>query len=130
MQSISKKIGTPFYCYSYDKLKNNIYKFKNDFNDINPLICFSVKSNNNLNILKVIKSFGLGADVVSKGELLRVLKAGINPNKIVFSGVGKTADEINFAVQKKILLIYVQELDPNVRYKKHSFKSNLFDLIL
>ncbi len=104
-QSISKQIETPFYCYSYDKLKNNIYKFKNDFNDINPLICFSVKSNNNLSILKVIKSFGLGADVVSKGELLRALKAGINPNKIVFSGVGKTADEINFAVQKKILLI-------------------------
>ncbi len=103
--SISKKIGTPFYCYSFERLKNNIDKFKENFKSINPIICFSVKSNNNLNILKIIKNFGLGADVVSKGELLRALKAGFNPNKIVFSGVGKTADEINFAIKKKILLI-------------------------
>ena len=102
---LSKKIETPFYCYSFSKLKNNISEFKKNFYEINPLICFSVKSNNNLNILKLIKKFGLGADVVSKGELLRVLKAGINPKKIVFSGVGKTLNEISFAIQKKILLI-------------------------
>ena len=104
-RSISNRINTPFYCYSVDKLKNNINEFKKNFSSINPLICFSVKSNNNLNILKIIKNFGLGADVVSKGELLRVLKAGIKPNKIVFSGVGKTVEEIDFAIQKKILLI-------------------------
>tara|TARA_B100000925_G_C21983236_1_gene463280 strand:- start:518 stop:1732 length:1215 start_codon:yes stop_codon:yes gene_type:complete len=102
---LSKKIKTPFYCYSLSKLKNNIKEFKKNFYEINPLICFSVKSNNNLNILRIIGKFGLGADVVSKGELLRALKAGINPDKIVFSGVGKTLDEINFALQKKILLI-------------------------
>ncbi len=103
--SLAKKINTPFYCYSFKRLKNNINQFKKNFRGINPLICFSVKSNNNTNILRIIKNFGLGADVVSKGELLRVLKAGIKPHKIVFSGVGKTSDEINFAVQKKILLI-------------------------
>ncbi len=98
---LAKKFNTPFYCYSYKKLRDNISQFKNNFSNINPLICFSVKSNNNLGILKIIRSFGLGADVVSKGELLRVLKAGFNPNKIVFSGVGKTEEEISFAIQKK-----------------------------
>ncbi len=123
-KSISKQIGTPFYCYSFDKLKNNIYKFKKNFNNIDPLICFSVKSNNNLSILKVIKGFGLGADVVSKGELLRALKAGISPNKIVFSGVGKTADEINFAVQKKILLINAESENELKIIKKIANKKN------
>ncbi len=103
--SLAKKIDTPFYCYSFDKLKRNIDEFKKNFSTINPLICFSVKSNNNLNILRIIKNFGLGADIVSRGELLRALKAGIKPEKIVFSGVGKTADEISFAIEKKILLI-------------------------
>ena len=103
--SLSKKVRTPFYCYSYKKIEDNINRFKSNFKSIKPLICFSVKSNNNLHILKIIRSFGLGADVVSKGELLRALKAGINPNKIVFSGVGKTPEEINFAIKKKILLI-------------------------
>jgi len=104
-QSISNKIKTPFYCYSLEKLRKNINNFKRNFTSFNPLICFSVKSNNNLNILKQMKMSGLGADVVSKGELLRVLKAGINPKKIVFSGVGKTENEIKFAIEKKILLI-------------------------
>ncbi len=103
--SLSKKVKTPFYCYSYKKIEDNINRFKSNFKSIKPLICFSVKSNNNLHILKIIRSFGLGADVVSKGELLRAIKAGINPNKIVFSGVGKTPEEINFAIKKKILLI-------------------------
>ena len=110
-QSIAKKIDTPFYCYSFNKLKTNIYNFKKNFNKIDPLICFSVKSNNNLYILRIIKKFGLGADVVSKGELLRALKAGISPNKIVFSGVGKTKEEINFAIDKKILLINAESED-------------------
>ena len=110
-QSIAKKIDTPFYCYSFNKLKTNINNFKKNFNKIDPLICFSVKSNNNLYILRIIRKFGLGADVVSKGELLRALKAGISPNKIVFSGVGKTKEEINFAIDKKILLINAESED-------------------
>ena len=104
-QSIAKKFGTPAYCYSYSKLKENILNFKKNFEFFSPLICFSVKSNTNLNIIREIKKFGLGADVVSKGELMMALKAGVNPNKIVFSGVGKTTEEIDFAVKKKILLI-------------------------
>jgi len=105
VQNISKKFGTPAYCYSYSKLKENISKFKENFKTFAPLICFSVKSNTNVNLIREIRKFGLGADVVSKGELMTALKAGVNPNKIVFSGVGKTSEEINFAIEKKILLI-------------------------
>ena len=102
---IAKKYGTPSYCYSYTKLKNNILNFKKNFQILNPLVCFAVKSNPNLFLLKEIKKFGLGADVVSIGELMRALKAGISPKKIVFSGVGKTEEEIRYAINKKILLI-------------------------
>ena len=105
VQNISNKFGTPAYCYSYSKLKKNINDFKENFKSFSPLICFSVKSNTNVNLIREIKKFGLGADVVSKGELMMALKAGINSSKIVFSGVGKTSEEINFAIEKKILLI-------------------------
>jgi len=104
-KKLAKKFDTPLYCYSYEKLKNNIIDFKLNFTKINPLICFSIKSNSNLNIIKEIKKLGLGADVVSKGELMQAIKAGIKPNKIVFSGVGKTYSELEYAVDKKILLI-------------------------
>ena len=107
---IAKKFGTPFYCYSYSKLKENINKFKESFKSFAPLICFAVKSNTNVNLIREIKKFGLGADVVSLGELMIALKAGINPNKIVFSGVGKTSSELNFAINKKILLINAESL--------------------
>ena len=109
-QRIAKKFGTPFYCYSYSKLKENINKFKKNFKSFSPLICFAVKSNTNVNLIREIKKFGLGADVVSLGELMMALKAGIKPNKIVFSGVGKTSSELNFAINKKILLINAESL--------------------
>ena len=67
VQNIAKKFGTPAYCYSYDQLKKNIYKFKKSFKSFSPLICFAIKSNTNLNLIKEIKKLGLGADVVSKG---------------------------------------------------------------
>ncbi len=105
VENIAKKYGTPAYCYSYNKLKDNIINFKKSFRSFSPLICFAIKSNTNLNLLKEIKKFGLGADVVSIGELMLALKAGINPQKIVFSGVGKTSNEISYAIDKKILLI-------------------------
>ena len=109
-QRIAKKFGTPFYCYSYSKLKENVNRFKKNFKSFSPLICFAVKSNTNVNLIREIKKFGLGADVVSLGELMIALKAGIKPNKIVFSGVGKTSNELNFAIEKKILLINAESL--------------------
>ena len=110
LQKIANKFGTPFYSYSYSKLKENINNFKKNFRSFSPLICFAVKSNTNVNIIREIKKFGLGADVVSVGELMMALKAGINPSKIVFSGVGKTTSEISFAIDKKILLINTESL--------------------
>ena len=104
-EDIAKKFGTPTYCYSYKKLKDNISNFKKNFKSFSPLICFAIKSNTNVNLIKEIRKLGLGADVVSIGELMMALKGGIDPKKIVFSGVGKTTIEIGFAIEKKILLI-------------------------
>ena len=121
---LAKKFDTPIYCYSLKKLKENILRFKNSFNKINPLICFAVKANTNVNILKEIKRFDLGADVVSIGELMKALKAGIRPQKIVFSGVGKTSAEIEYAINKKILLINteskseIQEIEKIAKRKR------------
>ena len=124
VENIAKKYGTPAYCYSYKLLKENILKFKKNFKAFSPIICFAVKANTNLNLLKEIKKFGLGADVVSMGELMTATKAGINTKKIVFSGVGKTSKEIAYAIEKKILLINaeseneVREIDRIAKLKK------------
>ena len=109
-QKIANKFGTPFYSYSYSKLKENITNFKSSFKTFSPLICFAIKSNTNINLIREIRKLGLGADVVSIGELMLAIKAGINPKKIVFSGVGKTSTEISFAIEKKILLINAESL--------------------
>ena len=103
--SIAKKYKTPTYCYSLKKIRSNIQNLKDNFKNFNPLICYAVKANSNLGILKEIKKNNLGADVVSGGELIKALKAGISPKKIVFSGVGKISKEIEYAVSKNILLI-------------------------
>ena len=124
IDDIAKKFGTPTYCYSYTQLKKNINNFKKNFKSFSPLICFAIKSNTNLNLIREIQKFGLGADVVSMGELMMALKAGINPKKIVFSGVGKTSKEISYAIDKKILLINaeskseIKEIDRIARLKK------------
>jgi len=123
VQDIARKFGTPTYCYSYGQLKENINNFKKNFQSFSPLICFAIKSNTNVSLIREIKKFGLGADVVSMGELMIALKAGINPKKIVFSGVGKTSDEIEYAVNKKILLINaeskseIKEIEKIAKYK-------------
>ena len=124
VQDISKKFGTPTYCYSYEQLKKNIRDFKKSFSSFAPLICFAIKSNTNVNLIREIRKFGLGADVVSIGELMMALKAGIDPKKIVFSGVGKTSNEISYAIDKKILLINaeskseINEIERIARSKK------------
>ena len=124
VQNIAKKFGTPTYCYSYSQLKENIKNFKKHFKSFSPLICFAIKSNINLNLIREIKKFGLGADVVSVGELMIALKAGIDPKKIVFSGVGKTSNEISYAINKRILLINaeskseIKEIDRIAKSKK------------
>jgi len=123
VEKIAKQFGTPCYVYSYQNISNNIYNFKKNFKDINPLICFSVKSNSNSKILNLIGKFGLGADVVSKGELMVALKAKIKPEKIVFSGVGKTVNELQFAINKKILLINAESESEIIEIEKIAKKN-------
>ena len=124
VQDIVKKFSTPTYCYSYSQLKENINNFKRNFKSFSPLICFAIKSNTNIKLIREVKKFGLGADVVSIGELMMALKAGINPKKIVFSGVGKTSSEISYAIDKKILLINaeskseIKEIDRIAKLKR------------
>lgn len=131
VEKIAKKNTTPFYLYSLEQIKNNFNYFSQSFKQTNPVICFAVKSNPNLTILKTLKKLGSGADVVSMGELQIALKAGINPNKIVFSGVGKTVEELNYAISKKILLINaesegeVNEITRIARRKKCRVKIGL-----
>jgi len=106
--NIVKKNKTPFYLYSEEQIKENYINFAKIFKNVNPLICFAAKANTNLTIMRILGKLGSGADVVSGGELLKALKAGIKPNKIVFSGVGKTEEELKLAIRNKILLINVE----------------------
>jgi diaminopimelate decarboxylase len=106
--NLTKKNKTPFYVYSENQIKENYLKLARSFKNSNPLICFATKANTNTSIIKILGKLGAGADVVSGGELLKALKAGIKPNRIVFSGVGKTEEELKMAIQKKILLINIE----------------------
>tara|TARA_B100001093_G_scaffold441655_1_gene442934 strand:- start:2778 stop:4007 length:1230 start_codon:yes stop_codon:yes gene_type:complete len=124
---ISKIISqnkTPFYLYSYNQLKENYKKFSECFKDSKPLVCFAAKSNSNLTILKELGKLGCGADVVSGGELLKAIKAGIKTKKIVFSGVGKTEEELRLAINKKILLINIESESEAKLINKIAKKSN------
>ena len=110
IQEISAKIGTPFYLYSYATLKRHLEAFNAAFEDVPKLICFSAKANSNLAVLKIFADMGCGLDIVSGGELYRGLKAGFSPDRIVYSGVGKRSDEIDYALETGILMFNVESL--------------------
>ena len=129
IKNFLKKNKTPFYIYSENQIVLNFLKFANTFKKTNPLICFAAKSNSNVNILKILGKLGAGADVVSGGELLKALKAGIKPNKIVFSGVGKTEEELKIAINKKILLINCESESEAKLIDKLAKKLKLIDFI-
>ncbi|MCW9034886.1 MAG: diaminopimelate decarboxylase [Rhodospirillales bacterium] len=105
---IAETVGTPFYCYSTATLERHYKIFSEAFDDKEATVCFAVKANGNIAVLKTLGNLGAGADVVSMGELKRALAAGIPTDKIVFSGVGKTAEELAFAVEKEIFQINVE----------------------
>ena len=114
VDEIAAKVGTPFYLYSAAALRENYQTFDNGFADIPHITCFAVKSCSNIAILGLLASMGSGADIVSGGELFRALKAGIDPDKIIYSGVAKTEAEIRESMFAGILLFNVesgQELD-------------------
>jgi diaminopimelate decarboxylase len=108
IQEISAKIGTPFYLYSYATLKRHFQVFNAAFEGVSKLICFSAKANTNLAVLKIFSDMGCGLDIVSGGELYRGLKAGFSPDRIVYSGVGKRVDEIDYALKTGILMFNVE----------------------
>lgn len=111
---IAEEVGTPFYCYSTATLERHFTVFADGLKGLDPLICFAVKANSNIAVLKTLARLGAGADVVSEGEFRRALAAGIPGEKIIFSGVGKTRDELAFALRNDVRQINVEsepELD-------------------
>jgi diaminopimelate decarboxylase len=108
LEQIAQDVGTPFYCYTYATLERHYHAFEAPLTSVPHLICFSVKSNSNLAVLKVFLNQGAGLDVVSGGELYRALKAGADPRTIVFAGVGKTSRELEEALKAGILLFNVE----------------------
>ena len=110
VSAISKRVGTPFYLYSYKTITDLFLKIQRAFAKLDPLICFAMKSNGNLSVVKSLVDLGAGIDVVSVGELKKALLAGADPQKIVFASVGKTEEEIVFAIKTGILLFNVESL--------------------
>jgi len=108
VQQIAEKVGTPFYLYSYQTLVRHFTVFDEAFRGIPHLICYSAKANSNLALLRLFVNLGGGVDVVSGGELYRALKGGADPRKIVYSGVGKRKDEIEYALKTGILMFNVE----------------------
>ncbi|HUL00088.1 MAG TPA: diaminopimelate decarboxylase [Nitrospirota bacterium] len=108
IRTIAQRVGTPFYLYSSHTLVRHYNAFDSAFADIPHLICFSLKSNSNSAVLRLLGREGAGADMVSGGELFRALRAGIDPKKIVFAGVGKRRDEIEYALKVGILMFNIE----------------------
>ncbi|OIQ82586.1 diaminopimelate decarboxylase [mine drainage metagenome] len=105
---IAEQVGTPFYCYSTATLTRHYTVFRDALAGLDATICFAVKANANLAVIRTLSSLGAGADVVSGGELRRALAAGVAPEKIVFSGVGKTRAELDLALDTGILQVNVE----------------------
>lgn len=108
LESLARTVGTPFYCYSTATIERHYRVFVEAFAGVDALVCYAMKANSNQSVLKTLAKQGAGADVVSGGELKRALAAGIPPSKILFSGVGKTADELRLALAHDILSINVE----------------------
>jgi diaminopimelate decarboxylase len=106
--AIAKAVGTPFYLYSHATLKRHYEAFDRAFEGLDRLVCFSAKANSSLAVLALFARLGSGLDIVSGGELYRGLKAGFDPARIVYSGVGKTAEEIDYALETGIFMLNVE----------------------
>ncbi|MFA5100468.1 MAG: diaminopimelate decarboxylase [Candidatus Omnitrophota bacterium] len=110
VRDLAERFGTPLYVYSYNTFIGHFLKLKKAFAQVKPLICYSVKANSNLAILKTLVAHGSGLDIVSGGELYRALKVGCPPSRIVYASVGKTDKEIEEAIAKGILFFNVESL--------------------
>ena len=110
LEHIANEVGTPCYVYSLATLQRHFRVFDSAFSGIDHLTCFSVKSNSNIAILRLFSSMGGGTDIVSSGELFRSLKAGVPPEKIVYSGVGKRDEDIEYALRSDILMFNAESM--------------------
>ena len=110
IQNIAERVGTPFYMYSHKTLVAHYIKIRQAFRKLDPLICFSMKSNSNLSVVKALVNAGAGLDIVSGGELFKAKQVGADPRKIVYASVGKTPLEINNAIVSGILLFNVESV--------------------
>jgi diaminopimelate decarboxylase len=108
LNALADAVGTPFYCYSSATVERHYKVFAGAFADVDALVCYAMKANSNQAVIATLAKLGAGADVVSEGELLRARAAGIAPDKIMFSGVGKTARELELAVEQGILCVNVE----------------------
>src|SRR5215469_5726423 len=106
--ALAETVGTPFYCYSTATITRHYKVFAGAFADVRALICYAMKANSNQAVIATLARLGSGADVVSGGELKRALAAGIPPDRIMFSGVGKSAPELAAAVDAGILCVNVE----------------------
>ncbi|MED5579577.1 MAG: diaminopimelate decarboxylase [Nitrospinota bacterium] len=105
---LAEKYGTPFYVYSHAALTRQFSSFSNAFSSVSHLVCFAMKSNSNIAILRLFSGMGGGLDIVSGGELYRAVKAGVPGERIVFAGVGKSDEEIEYALKQKVLMFNVE----------------------
>jgi diaminopimelate decarboxylase len=108
LTALADAVGTPFYCYASATIERHYKVFAGAFADVDALVCYAMKANSNQAVIATLARLGAGADVVSEGELLRARMAGVPPGKIMFSGVGKTAQELALAVDENILCINVE----------------------
>lgn len=111
LSKIAETVETPFYVYSKNAIAENVKAFQKAFKDVPHLLAFSMKANSNLAVLHTVIQNGGGLDIVSSGELYRGLKAGVDPRKVVYSGVGKKASEIEYAIKTGILMINVESAE-------------------
>src|SRR5436190_1404382 len=108
LATIAAEVGTPVYIYSEQTLRRHVRVFDEAFQGIPHLICYAVKANSNIHLLRRFAEWGTGFDIVSGGELFRVLRAGGSAAKVIFAGVGKTADEIRYALDAGVLFFNVE----------------------
>ena len=125
LKSICDKVGTPAYVYSKKTLERHANAYLKSFSSANNLICFSVKSLSNLSVLNVLKKIGCGFDIVSGGELHRVLTIKADPNKIIFSGVGKSEEEIEYGIRNRILSFNIESGSELKRIESVANKLNI-----
>src|SRR5207302_6938819 len=111
LEDIIKDVGSPVYVYSRSRILDNFHRFDEGFNNLTHQVLFALKANSNAALIALLAKAGPGADIVSAGELFRAKRAGVPPQKMVFSGVGKRPDEIRAALESDILMFNVESIE-------------------